>query len=265
MKIEQIRVFGFEPALEGMRNPMDSWGDSDSLFYEAGHSEHWDSLFGMMRVPEKPVIGPKDLELASKLIRRGTEHRKFLRQIMIWVRVTLPRYVWQELDTYKVATTRNSCSTMNKLGHCDLDQYDFEDPIPDALLENINALAKVLREAKTTKTDVRGARVQLKNDLPEGYLQRAMYTMSYETALSMLRQRESHRLPQWRLDDEGSLCQFLMGLPYMGHFYRASVFKRDSLKKARRMLRELASQVGDGLAIEKEDLDNVLDLLGKAI
>jgi hypothetical protein len=263
MRIENIRVFGFEPALEGMRNPMDSWGDSDSAFYEKGTTEFWQSQFGLMRAPEKPTIGMRDMALATKLIKRGSEHRKFLRQIMIWVRVTLPRYVWQELDTYKVATTRNSCSTMNKLGHMDLDQYDFEDPVPDAVLNNINALAKVLREAKQTKEDVRGARVQLKNDLPEGYLQRAMYSMSYETALSMLLQRERHRLPQWRLTDERSICQFLMGLPYMGTFYSAATAKKDALKEAKRKLRRLAS-MADDLQVESSDLNEVLNLLDNA-
>jgi hypothetical protein len=239
MKIDGIKVFGFEPALEGMRNPMDSWDAADSQFYDATKSEFMASDFGPMRVPERPMIGNADMELACKLIRRGSEHRKFMRQIMVWVRVKLPRYVWTEMDTYKVATTRMSCSTMNKLGVMDLDQIDFEDPIPDSLLENINALARVLREAKKEKTDVRGARVQLKNDLPEGFLQQAMYTMSYETVLSMLIQRESHRLPQWRLTDAGSICQFLMSLPYMPQFYKAATFKRDQLRKMMNELKDL--------------------------
>jgi hypothetical protein len=264
MKIDFIRVFGFEPALYGMRNPMDSWADSDSLFYSNDANLHVDSPFGLMRLPESPMIGPKDMELACKLIKRGSEHRKFMRQIMVWVRLKIPRFVWQELDTYKVATTRMSCSTMNKLGSCDLDQVDFECPIPHAALENVNALGRVLRDAKAEKSGIeaiRAARVQLKNDLPEGFLQAAMYTMSYETALTMLLQRESHRLPQWRLTDDGSICQFLMSLPFMDMFYAAATAKREALKKARKLLKQLSNQVGDGLAIEKEDLDVVLELL----
>jgi hypothetical protein len=264
MKIDFIRVFGFEPSFHGMRNPMDSWKDSDSRYYDIGGNQFWGSEFGKMLVPERPEIGPKDLELACKLIRRGSEHRKFMRQIMVWVRLNIPRFVWQEMDTYKVATVRNSCSTMNKLGSVDLDQIDFENPIPHAALQNVNDLARVLREAKEERGDIRKARVQLKNDLPEGFLQQAMYSMSYETALTMLLQRERHRLPQWRLTDNGSLCQFLLQLPYMTQFYKAATAKRDALKKARKLLKELAGQVGEGLAIEKEDLDNVLDLLGKA-
>jgi len=267
MKIDFIRVFGFEPSFHGMRNPMDSWHDADSQFYGISGRQCWEGDFGLVRTPESPVIGPKDLELACKLIRRGSEHRKFLRQIMVWVRLNVPRFVWQEVDTYKVATTRMSCSTMNKLGSCDLDQIDFECPIPHTALENVNALGKVLREAKAERAgsdNIRAARVQLKNDLPEGFLQAAMYTMSYETALTMLLQRENHRLPQWRLTDQGSICQFLMSLPYMPQFYKAATFKRDQLREAKKMLKGLSSQLGDGLTIEKEDLDNVLELLARA-
>ena len=266
MKIDFIRVFGFEPALYGMRNPWDSWPDSDSLFYAKDANLHVDSPFGLMRLPESPMIGPKDMELACKLIKRGSEHRKFMRQIMVWVRLKVPRFVWQEVDTYKVATTRMSCSTMNKLGACDLDQVDFECPIPHPALKNINALGRVLREAKSAKNKdyIRSARVQLKNDLPEGFLQAAMYTMSYETVLTMLLQRENHRLPQWRLTDDGSICQFLMSLPFMDKFYAAATAKREALKRARGLVKDLASLAADGIQLKKEDLDNVLNLLKEA-
>lgn len=266
MKIDFIRVFGFEPALYGMRNPWDSWSDSDSSFYTEDGNILVDSPFGLMRLPESPVIGPKDMELACKLIKRGSEHRKFMRQIMVWVQLKVPRFVWQEVDTYKVATTRMSCSTMNKLGACDLDQIDFECPIPHTTLENVNALGKVLRESKAEKAGMatRAARVQLKNDLPEGFLQAAMYTMSYETALTMLLQRENHRLPQWRLTDDGSICQFLMSLPFMYKFYAAVTAKREALKRARGLVKDLASLAADGIQLKKEDLDNVLNLLKEA-
>ena len=248
MKIDFIRVFGFEPALHGMRNPMDSWHDADSKFYDPDTGITVDSDFGTMLVPEKPEIGPKDMELARKLIQRGDEHRKFLRQIMVWVRLKLPRFVWQEVDTYKVATTRMSCSTMNKLGSMDLDQIDFECPISENTLRNINELGRVLRESKAEHAGMatRAARVQLKNDLPEGFLQAAMYTMSYETALKMLMQRESHRLPQWRLSDEGSICQFLMGLPYMSQFYEAMMWRRTQIREVMAELTNLITMYDDG-------------------
>ena len=267
MKIDFIRVFGFEPSLHGMRNPMNSWADSDSQFYGSDYDMHVDSEFGPIRTPESSVIGPKDLELACKLIRRGSEHCKFMRQIMIWVRFTVPRYVWQELDTYKVATTRMSCSTMNKLGSISLDMGDFEDPIPERLLTHLNDLGRFLREAKADKSaTVRNARVLLKNDLPEGFLQSAMYTMSYQTALAMLLQRENHRLPQWRLADSGSICQFLMSLPYMRQFYEAATFKRDQLREAMKGLKSAISMAdGSGLvAIDKSALEDILAKVKRA-
>lgn len=224
MKIERTIVFGWEPAMEDMRNPMDSWPDSDSKFYIDSHylgelGRPWGSEY---HVPEYPLIGPEDMKLALKLIKRGTSHRKFLREIIIWVRLTLPRFVWQELDTYKVATVRNSCSTMNKLGTKDLEQSDFERPILPAYLAHINEKAAALRAAKEEHEGVREARVQLKNDLPEGYLQRAGHLMSYETALKMFFDRESHRLPQWHPDYIGSLCGWIKCLPYMADFIAAA-------------------------------------------
>jgi hypothetical protein len=188
---------------------------------------------------------------------------------MVWVRFTVPRYVWQELDTYKVATTRNSCSTMNKLGSVDLDQFDFEDPVPDDLLAHINDLGRLLREAKSDREkDTRRARVALKNDLPEGFLQAAMYTMSYQTALAMLLQRENHRLPQWRLTDEGSICQFLMSLPYMPQFYEAATFKRTQLRDAITKLTEIiggpTDEGGKFLTVGVKELTEICNKLRRA-
>jgi len=230
MKIEHTQVFGFRMAIQyAMRNPMDSWDDSDSEFYmPMPPPVGTDSSY--IHAPENPNIGPNDLKLARRLIIRGSEHSKFMRQIIVWVNITIPRYVWQELDTYKVATVRNSCSTMNKLGSTDLEQSDFQHPIPHTHLENINALAKVLREAKQEHEGVREARVQLKNDLPEGYLQRASYTFSYQTALAMLLQRANHRLPEWRIDCEGSICHWLVSLPYMKEFYEAATWKKNEIR-----------------------------------
>ena len=265
MNIDFIRVYGFEPAFHGMRNPMDSWKDSDSLFFHEGRNRIWSSdNFGLILTPEAPQIGPRDMELACKLIKRGREHRKFLRQIMVWVQFDVPRFVWQEIDTYKVGTTRNSCSTMNKLGSTDLEQHDFEKSIYPDTLEKLNDLGRALREAKGSKGGVKSLRVQLKNDLPEGFLQKAMYTMSYETALTMLLQREKHRLPQWRLADEGSICQFLMCLPYVSQFYQAAVWKRKERRACMRQLIRFADMAAD-IQIEPEMLMEVADRLRKAL
>ena len=265
MKIDFIRVYGFEPAFYGMRSPKESWADSDSTFFEDEGQGLWHTQhFGLVRTMERPLLGQRDIELACKLIRRGREHRKFLRQIMVWVQFDVPRYVWQEIDTYKVGTTRNSCSTMNKLGSTDLEQHDFEGPIPPKALEDINILGRVLRDAKEGKCGVKAARVQLKNDLPEGYLQKAMYSMSYETALTMLLQRENHRLPQWRLSDDGSICQFLMSLPYMDLFYRAATWKRDMTRNAIASIDSwIEEATGENDHILAERLENIRSVLRK--
>ena len=241
MKIEDVEVYGFRKAFHGMRNAMDSWDNADSLFwgksklstpfpetsFKPTYSWNCD-----VYVPELPDIGEKDLELACNLIKRGSEHRKFLRQIIIWMDITIPRYVWQELDTYKVATVRNSCSTMNKLGSRDLTQDDFELPICELTLERINLLARLLREAKSVHENVQQTRRQLKNELCEGYLQKATYMLNYETALSVILQRQNHRLPEWKLVcDSGSITDFLISLPYMFNFYMAATEKKRILRR----------------------------------
>ena len=219
MEILRTHVYGFQMALEGMRNPKESWHLSDSKFgpVEATDGEMvlpWETIG--MSCPEAPRIGPADLKLATKLIRGGSEHRKFLRQIMVWVTWVLPRYVHTECDTYKVATVRNSCSTMHKLGHRDLTPEDFAGGIvvPQALME-LNILGKQYRSEKNYEA-VR----MMKRLLPEGFLQRATMTFSYETLLAMHSQRKNHRLPEW--SGEGGICEWIRSLPYMAKFIEAS-------------------------------------------
>jgi hypothetical protein len=230
MKIENIEVCGWRAAIRGMRNPMDSWDKSDSLIglpYRDGpgrssdiNGAYWNFREFDILCREYPHIGPNDLKLAKKLIKGGSEHRKFLRQIIIWCDLTLPRYVWTELDTYKVATVRNSCSTMHKLGTRNLSQEDFEHPVPEDLLDAINIVCKKLRSAKASgnSAEMSSSRLWLKNILPEGFLQKATYMMSYETALSMYHQRKNHRLPEWNKDNPESICSFIHSLPYMKEF-----------------------------------------------
>lgn len=220
MKISNTEVYGFRAALRAMRNPKDSWDKSDSRFGpNTSLPDHyrWDGTIGDLLCSEFPNIGPNDLELALKLIRGGSEHRKFLRQIIVWVDFTLPRYVWQELDTYKVATVRNSCSTMHKLGHRDLTGDDFEKGglvLPETLTQ-LNILGRQYRENRDYTT----VRI-MKAILPEGFLQRATWTGSYETLLAMHRQRKSHRLPEW--SGEGGICEWIRSLPYMTEFIAAN-------------------------------------------
>lgn len=220
MKIENIRVFGFEPAIRAMRNPMDSWDQSDSSFYSS-----YDRLFQRpgddsqeVIAPEMPQIGPKDLDLALRLIKAGSDHRKFMRQIIIWWDITIPRYIWQELDTYKVATVRNSCSTMHKLGHRDLDRDDFEGgAVMPEVLAMLNEMGRAYRNNQGFQ-HVKGKELLawMKRILPEGFLQKATYTFSYETGLNMYFARRSHRMPEW--SGAGGICAHVLALPYFLQF-----------------------------------------------
>ena len=220
MKIENTEVYGFQSALRAVRNPKDSWKNSDSCFYDMTSEETPGSYFrkcnskGNICV-EYPIIGPKDMKLCKTLIAGGSEHRKFLRQIMIWVDFVLPRYIWQELDTYKVATVRNSCSTMHKLGHRDLVCDDFEDGyVLPITLQELNRLGMLYRRTKQFKYVK-----EMKQMLPEGFLQRATYTMNYETALNMFLQRYTHRNNEFRFkSSKYSICKWIFDLPYFSSF-----------------------------------------------
>lgn len=191
MKIENVEVFGFRAAIHGMRNPMNSWSKSDSNF-DCGL-----------------VIGPNDLELSKKLIKAGSEHRKFLRMIHIQCFITLPRYIWQEMDTYKVSTVRLSCSTMHKLGMTDLTEEDFQDRnVLPSTLEQLNIFGSVYRKTKELPL-LR----EMKQILPEGFLQSADLDFNYETAMNMYYQRKNHRMSEW--SGENGICKWIESLPMM--------------------------------------------------
>jgi hypothetical protein len=214
MKIEKVEVYGFRAALRGMRNPMNSWAKSDTAFGEERLTRGWDD--GLVRVAEDVCIGPKDMELALSLVKAGGAHRKFLRQIAVMWDITIPRAIWQEYDTYKVATVRNSCSTMHKLGlrdlePCDIESFDEADEEDWHMLRRLNKLAADYREEKTAER-----LHKLKMRLPEGFLQKATYSFNYETALKMWFDRHNHKMPEWS-GPEG-ICDWIMRLPYMGVF-----------------------------------------------
>ena len=233
MNIEFTEVFGFRAALRGMRNPMNSWDKRDSIYSTdssiAGSvvrclgdmSTHWPEDYS---VPELPMIGPNDMQLCLRLIKGGSEHRKFMRMIFITVDFVIPREVWQEMDTYKVCTVRNSCSTMHKLGHTSLTVDDFEDgssmiSIPEfaAIVDKINEMGEQYRETKNYEL----VRI-MKHMIPESFIQRATFAMNYETAITMFMQRWNHRLPQWRVGETGSICSWIHSLPYMAVFLEAA-------------------------------------------
>jgi hypothetical protein len=189
--VENVEVYGFRHALRNMRNPKESWHLSDTQFVQSFEP----NSYGFV-VPVMPELGPEDSRLICSLERGGSEHRKVVRTIHVQLDVVPWRGMWQELDTYKVATVRDSCSTMHKLGHRDLVEDDFVDADVDSwMLDRLNELARTYRESGFKDKEVL---MKLKHRLPEGYLQRAGFDFNYETGLNIFFQRWNHSVPEWR-------------------------------------------------------------------
>lgn len=182
---EVLEVAGIKPAITSMRNPMNSWHLSDSGFAFSHEGE--DMVY---------VIGDKDLDLAQRLIKAGTEHCKFLRQISVWLDLNLPRYVWSEFDTYHF-NTKNSCSTMHKLfaKNKTLSKDDFYVEYPEMLMvlnptiEMLNEIGEKYLENK----DMKYLRMA-KSLLPESFLQRRTVSTNYAELRTIYHQRKNHRL-----------------------------------------------------------------------
>ena len=215
MKFEKTEVWGFEHAIRGCRNPLESWDKSDSY---CANDEY--SL-------ESYVLGKNDLELMQKLIKAGSEHRKFLRQIFVSVDITAPLFWWKEFDTYKVGTTANSTSTMHKLASTPItmdcfEMSDFEQVtftrdsagidiklstqnVWNGIISDLEALRRKYVETKDKRYWKELIRL-----LPESWLQTRTITMNYENLLSMVHQRKNHKLTEWSID----FINWVKTLPY---------------------------------------------------
>lgn len=200
MKFEKTEVWGFEHAIRGMRNPLESWDKSDSCYID----KRFNDLF---------YIGKNDLKLAQALIKAGSEHRKFMRQIFISVDITAPLYWWKEFDTYKVGTVTDSCSTMHKLKDTPITMDCFEMGDYCGFFEtpwkNLIALLEQCRKEYNETKDKRYWK-ELIRLLPESWLQKRTITMNYENILNMYRQRKPHKLTEW----SKSFCDWVKTLPY---------------------------------------------------
>ena len=227
MKLEKTEVWGFEHAIRGMRNPWESWDKSDSIFHYVVAKDTNGRMFYKDAVPAEIAdcckLGENDLDLMQKLIKAGSEHRKFLRQIFVSVDITAPLYWWKEADTYKVGTVSNSCSTMHKLASTTITMDCFEmDDFADSneesnrynlytksmwsnLIDHLEALRKEFNETKDKRYWKELIRL-----LPESWLQKRTITMNYENLLNMYRQRKNHKLTEW----SKSFCDWVKTLPY---------------------------------------------------
>lgn len=218
MKITNTEVYGFEASLRGMRNPMNSWHLQDTRFMtnnelEIEEEKNGDLLF------EGVVIGEKDMDLAKRLIKAGSEHCKFLRQIQVWADFEMPLYWWSEFDTYKF-NTKNSCSTMHKLFNAkkeiELDDFVYSKEDINTLnfiINELNSLRKRYLETKDFNYVIRGKRL-----LPTSFKQKRTVNTNYAELINIYNQRKNHRLKEeW----QDIFCKWCEELPYFKEFLEA--------------------------------------------
>lgn len=224
MNFRNTDVWGFEHAIRGARNPMNSWHRSDSG--EGCKNNSWsehpddyrlckDCYSNLPCSPSKFVIGDNDMDLMKRLIKGGPEHRKFMRQIFISVDITAPMYWWSEFDTYKVGTTANSTSKMHKLDSKPITIEDFEmddyvgvkvfdkepynpDAYSDEIWDYVIDVCETLRQRYIETKNMKYWK-ELIRLLPESYLQTRTVTMNYENLYSIVRQRRGHKLVEWKV------------------------------------------------------------------
>ena len=233
IKIEHTEVYGWEAAIRGMRNPMNSWDKSDSRFSlldDCGDCTHCNLRFDECHEQQ---IGPNDLDLMKRLRNSGTDHRKFMRMITIYVDITAPFYWWKEFDTYKVGTVANSCSTMHKIhakeftlddfscehlirsSEMGADEIDIRISPMQALLttiECLNGYRNAYLKAKENGADgftLKRYWWQMIQLLPSSYNQRRTVMLNYEVLANIYKSRKNHKLDEWR-----EFCAWIETLPY---------------------------------------------------
>ena len=224
LKIENTEVMGWEAAIRGMRNPMNSWEKSDSRFSlleDCGDCTHCNLRFDECNEQQ---IGPNDLDLMSCLRNAGTDHRKFMRMITVYLDITAPLYWWKEFDTYKVGTVANSCSTMHKIHEKEftLDDFSIEHlsceefgvnglrsttstDVINVVIDALNYYRRCFIEDGKSKDDW-WQMIQL---LPSSYNQRRTVMLNYEVLANIYKSRNNHKLDEWH-----TFCDWIDSLPY---------------------------------------------------
>ena len=223
---EQMRFI-----IRGMRNPMNSWDKSDSIFgmYPAIPYAQYNKVIEIDQNGDATYIGDKDLDLMKRLIKSGTDHRKFMRMIPIYVDITAPLYWWKEFDTYKVGTVANSCSTMHKIAEKEFTKDDFsvehllgmeDNPFTVAVssdgteLSPIGGMADIISmlngcRAKYLETKDKNYWWQMIQLLPSSYNQKRSVMLNYEVLANMYKSRKNHKLDEWR-----DFCKWMEDLPF---------------------------------------------------
>ena len=213
LKIENTEVIGWDAAIRGMRNPLNSWEKSDSQFVR--DSDY--GCFGVCPCAELVDcdcchVGPNDLKLMNTLRNAGTDHRKFMRMITVYLDITAPLYWWKEFDTYKVGTVANSCSTMHKIAAKEFTLEDFSH-------EHLGYQSiRVLKDTIKVMNDFREEFIkdhekvnwwQMIQLLPSSYNQKRTVMLNYEVLANMYKSRRNHKLDEWH-----TFCDWIESLPY---------------------------------------------------
>ena len=210
LKVENVEVLGWEHAIRGMRNPKNSWAKSDS-----GPECPYGKEKCCGECQQNFCIGPNDKQLMMALRNAGTDHRKFMRMITVYLDITAPLYWWKEFDTYKVGTVANSCSTMHKIAAKEFTLEDFshehlqEDSV--AVLETVIHTLNVHRDWFNNKVldDPKIDWWQMIQLLPSSYNQKRTVMLNYEVLANIYKSRRHHKLDEWH-----TLCDWIEGLPY---------------------------------------------------
>ncbi len=196
IRLERTRVMNMEGAIRGARNPLNSWDRMDSSYDNDGNY----------------ILGENDLSLAKRLCKAGSDHRKFIRQILVSVDITAPMYWWKEFDTYKVGTVANSTSTMHKIHSKPFELDDFShDHLSESGRAALLGFMQILEEKRLSFVETKNKAdwydmIQL---LPSSYNQTRTVTMNYENLLNMYFARRSHKLEEWH-----TYCDWILSLPY---------------------------------------------------
>lgn len=222
LKIENTEVMGLEHAIRGMRNPKNSWEKSDS-----GYCDTIGDKFGDVIKPENYRLGPNDFDLMSRLRNAGTDHRKFMRMITVYLDITAPLYWWKEFDTYKVGTVANSCSTMHKIAEKEFTLENFscehllsywgEEKVnptiiyPCTPMQHLNQTIACLNVCRKKYLETKDKKYwwQMIQLLPSSYNQRRTVMLNYEVLANIYKSRRNHKLDEWH-----TFCDWIEGLPY---------------------------------------------------
>ena len=217
IKLENYEVLGWEHAIRGMRNPMNSWEKSDSGYCETHGPSHCSDCPHVSSchasegdLETKYIIGPNDLDLMMRLRNAGTDHRKFMRMITVYVDITAPLYWWKEFDTYKVGTVANSCSTMHKIHAKEFTLEDFScehmysHKLMFEIIKELNKYRDLYNKEKHKA--YWWEMIQL---LPSSYNQKRTVMLNYEVLTNIYKSRKTHKLDEWR-----DFCVWIENLPY---------------------------------------------------